>query len=40
LDLDSDNDGIPDTVEAQGQMLYSPAVDINKDGLSDALERG
>jgi hypothetical protein len=41
LDLDSDNDGIPDTVEAKGKyfIAYS-AVDINKDGLSDALERG
>lgn len=42
LDLDSDNDGIPDTVEAQGAnsfIAYS-AVDINKDGLSDAFGTG
>jgi hypothetical protein len=42
LDLDSDNDGIPDTVEAQGSnafIAYS-AVDVNKDGLSDAFGTG
>jgi gliding motility-associated-like protein len=37
LDIDSDNDGIPDAIEAQGSnFITNTAVDLNKDGLSDA----
>lgn len=41
LDLDSDNDGIPDTIEAQGKnnKIYSGS-DSNKNGLDDAFEPG
>lgn len=41
LDLDSDNDGIPDTIEAQGATVIAyTAIDVNKDGLSDAFGSG
>lgn len=41
LDLDSDDDGIPDNIEAQGKnfIAYSNT-DTNKDGLSDAYGTG
>ncbi|QBZ98795.1 PKD-like domain-containing protein [Flavobacterium sangjuense] len=41
LDIDSDNDGITDNVEAQGGsfIAYTPA-DANNDGLSDAYGAG
>nr|WP_315156667.1 T9SS type B sorting domain-containing protein [uncultured Flavobacterium sp.] len=41
LDLDSDNDGIPDAIEAQGKgfKTYS-GIDTNKDGLDDVFEPG
>lgn len=40
LDLDSDNDGIPDNVEAQGTFGYIPPslVDSDGNGLDDAYE--
>ncbi len=41
FDLDSDNDGIPDTTEALGNTLIAPAnTDNNKDGLDDAFGTG
>jgi gliding motility-associated-like protein len=41
LDIDSDNDGIPDAIEAQGNnFITHTAVDLNKDGLSDAYGNG
>lgn len=40
-DLDSDNDGIPDRVEALGNLSVSPALtDNNQDGLDDAFGLG
>lgn len=36
FDVDSDNDGILDSVEAQGSNTLSPSVDANADGLFDA----
>jgi gliding motility-associated-like protein len=40
-DLDSDNDGIPDTIEAQGKgfKVFS-GIDTNKNGLDNAFEPG
>ncbi|MEY2692468.1 MAG: hypothetical protein RIT03_858 [Bacteroidota bacterium] len=35
LDLDSDNDGLLDSTEAQALNLISPVVDANSDGLYD-----
>jgi gliding motility-associated-like protein len=41
LDLDSDNDGIPDTIEAQGNNTIAyTSIDLNKDGMSDAFGTG
>lgn len=41
LDIDSDNDGISDNIESQGAtFVASTAVDINRDGLSDAYGAG
>jgi gliding motility-associated-like protein len=41
LDLDSDNDGIPDSIEAQGKGFKTfSGVDTNKDGLDDVFEPG
>jgi gliding motility-associated-like protein len=41
LDIDSDNDGMPDNIESQGvTFVASTAVDINRDGLSDAYDAG
>lgn len=41
LDLDSDNDGIPDTIEAQGKDdLSFSGTDSNHDGLDNAFEPG
>ena len=41
LDLDSDNDGIPDTVEAQGQNFVAfSSIDSNNDGLADVFGTG
>jgi len=41
LDIDSDNDGIPDTIEAQGKgfKVFS-GIDSNKNGLDNAFEPG
>jgi hypothetical protein len=33
LDLDSDNDGIPDSIEAQGNNLITLFTDANHDGF-------
>lgn len=40
LDLDSDNDGIPDIIEAQTTIDYIPpsGIDIDLDGLDDAYD--
>ena len=41
LDLDSDNDGIPDNIEAQTTLGYiAPGVftDIDSDGLNDVYD--
>ena len=42
LDIDSDNDGIPDNVEAQTTLGYIPpsGADLNANGLDDAYETG
>ncbi len=41
LDLDSENDGIPDLIEAQGaNAIASSGVDANHDGLDDAFGTG
>ena len=42
LDLDSDNDGIYDNIEAQATASYTPpsGVDSDGDGLDDAYETG
>jgi gliding motility-associated-like protein len=41
LDIDSDNDGITDAIEAQGTNLITyTSVDSNNDGLSDAYGNG
>jgi gliding motility-associated-like protein len=41
LDLDSDNDGIPDNIEAQTTLGYSaPSTDNNNNGLADNYEGG
>ncbi|TRX41337.1 T9SS type B sorting domain-containing protein [Flavobacterium restrictum] len=41
LDIDSDNDGIPDTMEAQGKISHVfSGTDTNKNGLDDAFEPG
>jgi gliding motility-associated-like protein len=37
-DLDSDNDGIPDMIEAQGKIFTVATTDSNNDGLFDAFE--
>lgn len=39
-DLDSDNDGIPDNIEAQKTIGYTPPshIDIDQDGLDDAYD--
>lgn len=40
-DLDSDNDGIPDIIEAQGStMLAISNIDTNGDGIDDAFGNG
>ena len=41
LDVDSDNDGITDSIEAQGQesKVFS-GIDVNKNGLDNAFEPG
>ena len=38
FDLDSDNDGIPDILEGEGQVLTLSGIDINNDGLDDQFE--
>ena len=40
LDLDSDNDGIPDIVESQPTGTYTPAsgTDTDSDGIDDAFD--
>lgn len=41
LDYDSDNDGIPDFIEAQGlNSITASGVDANNDGLDDAFGTG
>jgi gliding motility-associated-like protein len=41
LDLDTDNDGIPDFIEAQGKGFKTyTGIDTNHDGLDDAFEPG
>ena len=41
LDSDSDNDGIPDTIEAQGNVSVPISnMDTNKNGLDNAFEPG
>ena len=41
LDLDSDNDGIPDNIEVQGKnFIPFSNKDLNKDGLDDAYGTG
>ncbi|WP_291083842.1 T9SS type B sorting domain-containing protein, partial [Flavobacterium sp. BFFFF1] len=40
-DFDSDNDGIPDAVEARGILAQSsPITDANQNGMDDAIEPG
>ncbi|WP_165864842.1 lectin-like domain-containing protein [Rufibacter latericius] len=40
LDLDSDNDGLPDVLEAQDQnrMVVKKGLDINRNGIDDAYD--
>ncbi|GGZ76766.1 T9SS type B sorting domain-containing protein [Algibacter mikhailovii] len=38
FDLDSDNDGIPDILEGEGQVLTLSGIDANNDGLDDQFE--
>ena len=40
LDIDADDDGIPDNVEAQSTAAYSPATggDLDRDGLDDNFD--
>ena len=39
LDLDSDNDGIPDNIEAQGTLTYiAPTGTVGTNGLDSAYE--
>ncbi|MFV8344297.1 T9SS type B sorting domain-containing protein [Flavobacterium sp. XS2P39] len=41
VDIDSDNDGIPDTIEAQGKGFKTfSGTDSNKDGLDNSFEPG
>ena len=38
FDLDSDNDGIPDSIENQGTLITLSSIDVNLDGLDDIFD--